>query len=296
MIRSTDRIITTHAGSLPRPERLWRAWASPATGPAHEKELDALLKSSVADVVRAQLDAGVDVAQRWRVRQADALRLRSRGLGRLHFRPDQRFRPGAARGGGARARRRRRADAHRHAAARAAQVRGVLRRSRRGHAPGRAAGLHRADQIYRRARAAPRPRQPEGGRERGGREGSIRHLDRGRQPRNVLPRPERRITRTRRHFSRASPMRSRSSIARSSMPASCSSSTIPGCPTPGTCSIRRRASRSIAAIAALRIEALNHALRASPRTGCAITSAGAAGTARTPPTFRCATSSTSCCR
>ena len=61
MMRSTDRIITTHAGSLPRPERLWRAWASPATGPAHEKELDALLRSSVADVVRGQLDAGVDV-------------------------------------------------------------------------------------------------------------------------------------------------------------------------------------------------------------------------------------------
>jgi 5-methyltetrahydropteroyltriglutamate--homocysteine methyltransferase len=61
MMRSRDRIITTHAGSLPRPERLWRAWASPATGPAHGKELDALLRSSVADVVRGQLDAGVDV-------------------------------------------------------------------------------------------------------------------------------------------------------------------------------------------------------------------------------------------
>ena len=56
MIRSKDRIITTHAGSLPRPEGLWRAWASPATGPTHEKELNALLKSSVADVVRAQID------------------------------------------------------------------------------------------------------------------------------------------------------------------------------------------------------------------------------------------------
>src|SRR5262245_59492009 len=61
MMRSTDRIITTHAGSLSRPERLWKAWASPATGPAHEKELDALLRSSVADVVRAQVDAGIDV-------------------------------------------------------------------------------------------------------------------------------------------------------------------------------------------------------------------------------------------
>ncbi len=61
MIRSKDRIITTHAGSLPRPEGLWRAWASPATGPTHEKELNALLKSSVADVVRAQIAAGIDV-------------------------------------------------------------------------------------------------------------------------------------------------------------------------------------------------------------------------------------------
>src|SRR5262249_4513782 len=61
MMRSTDRIITTHAGSLSRPERLWQALARRATGPAHEQELDALLKSSVEDVVRAQLDAGVDV-------------------------------------------------------------------------------------------------------------------------------------------------------------------------------------------------------------------------------------------
>ena len=61
MIRSTDRIITTHAGSLPRPERLRAAWASPASGPEHEKQLDALLRSSVSDVFRSQLDAGVDV-------------------------------------------------------------------------------------------------------------------------------------------------------------------------------------------------------------------------------------------
>ena len=59
MKRSTDRIITTHVGSLPRPEVLCQAWANPATS---EKELEALLRSSVADVVRSQLDAGVDVA------------------------------------------------------------------------------------------------------------------------------------------------------------------------------------------------------------------------------------------
>jgi 5-methyltetrahydropteroyltriglutamate--homocysteine methyltransferase len=61
MRRSTDRIITTHAGSLSRPERLRQAWAAPASGLEHEKQLDGLLRSSVADVVRSQLDSGIDV-------------------------------------------------------------------------------------------------------------------------------------------------------------------------------------------------------------------------------------------
>jgi 5-methyltetrahydropteroyltriglutamate--homocysteine methyltransferase len=61
MRRSTDRIITTHAGSLSRPERLHQAWGAPTQGPEHEKELDALLRNCVADVIRSQLDNGVDV-------------------------------------------------------------------------------------------------------------------------------------------------------------------------------------------------------------------------------------------
>ena len=39
-----------------------------------------------------------------------------------------------------------------------------------------------------------------------------------------------------------------------------------------------------------RIDAVNHALRGSPPSACATTSAGGAGTARTPTTSRCATS------
>ena len=42
---------------------------------------------------------------------------------------------------------------------------------------------------------------------------------------------------------------------------------------------------------AVRIEALNHALRGLPQTASASISAGAAGTVRTPPTSRCKTSS-----
>jgi 5-methyltetrahydropteroyltriglutamate--homocysteine methyltransferase len=61
MRRSTDRLLTTHAGSLPRPGALRDAWAKPSAGPQDERALDELLRSSVADVVKAQSDAGVDV-------------------------------------------------------------------------------------------------------------------------------------------------------------------------------------------------------------------------------------------
>jgi 5-methyltetrahydropteroyltriglutamate--homocysteine methyltransferase len=49
-------------------------------------------------------------------------------------------------------------------------------------------------------------------------------------------------------------------------------------PTPGIAEYRK--------FAEVRVEALNQALRAFPKTGCAITSAGAVGTARTPTTCR----------
>lgn len=59
MRRSAERILTTHAGSLPRPDALREAWSKPTTG--QERELEQLLRSSVSDVVKAQVEAGVDV-------------------------------------------------------------------------------------------------------------------------------------------------------------------------------------------------------------------------------------------
>src|SRR5215470_17237101 len=61
MRRSTDRILTTHAGSLPRPKTLQEAWSRPTSSKQEEAQLDALLKASVADIVRDQLSAGVDI-------------------------------------------------------------------------------------------------------------------------------------------------------------------------------------------------------------------------------------------
>ena len=57
MRHSTDRILTTHAGSLPRPDALREAWASSKP----DAELDALLKTSVAEIVREQVKIGIDV-------------------------------------------------------------------------------------------------------------------------------------------------------------------------------------------------------------------------------------------
>ncbi|MBW8904222.1 MAG: cobalamin-independent methionine synthase II family protein [Betaproteobacteria bacterium] len=61
MQRSTQRILTTHAGSLPRPDALIDAWSKPTSGGADEQRLNDLLRSSVADVVSSQIKAGVDI-------------------------------------------------------------------------------------------------------------------------------------------------------------------------------------------------------------------------------------------
>src|SRR3989442_15854385 len=62
MERSRDRILTTHAGSLPRPPDLLeliqaRAAGRRVDGPAH----DSRLREAVGGIVRKQVELGVDV-------------------------------------------------------------------------------------------------------------------------------------------------------------------------------------------------------------------------------------------
>jgi 5-methyltetrahydropteroyltriglutamate--homocysteine methyltransferase len=59
MKRSSDRILTTHAGSLPRPDYLIEAYRASAGALASDAE--PLLSSAVADVVAEQARCGVDV-------------------------------------------------------------------------------------------------------------------------------------------------------------------------------------------------------------------------------------------
>jgi len=62
MKRSTERFLTTHTGSLPRPEDLVRAMYAKEEGvPVDPVALAARVASAVEEVVRRQADAGVDV-------------------------------------------------------------------------------------------------------------------------------------------------------------------------------------------------------------------------------------------
>lgn len=61
MRRSTDRILTTHAGSLPRPADLREMWSKKVSGAHDEAALQARLKSAVGEVVLAQKERGVDI-------------------------------------------------------------------------------------------------------------------------------------------------------------------------------------------------------------------------------------------
>ena len=61
MIYSTDRILTTHAGSLPRPEDLREMVFAKSRGQAFDQAaLDKRLQTAVADVVKQQIACGLD--------------------------------------------------------------------------------------------------------------------------------------------------------------------------------------------------------------------------------------------
>ena len=62
MRRSTDRILTTHTGSLPRPAELTRLFVRRARGESVDAaELDRLGQAALRGIVRKQAEAGVDL-------------------------------------------------------------------------------------------------------------------------------------------------------------------------------------------------------------------------------------------
>jgi 5-methyltetrahydropteroyltriglutamate--homocysteine methyltransferase len=62
MKRSTERFLTTHTGSLPRPEHLVRMMFAKEEGvPVEAAALRARIRSAVAAVVEKQTEAGIDI-------------------------------------------------------------------------------------------------------------------------------------------------------------------------------------------------------------------------------------------
>ena len=62
MQRSTERILTTHVGSLPRPDDLIRLLQAKVAGQSYdEADFDRVVRTSVADIVRKQVELGIDV-------------------------------------------------------------------------------------------------------------------------------------------------------------------------------------------------------------------------------------------
>ena len=62
MLRTEDRFLTTHAGSLPRPKALAELHGRRSRGePVDPDELRQAVVEATADSVAAQLDAGIDI-------------------------------------------------------------------------------------------------------------------------------------------------------------------------------------------------------------------------------------------
>src|ERR1700739_4835567 len=62
MKRSTNRILTTHCGSLPRPKDLLDLMKAKAAGQRYDElAYTARVKDAVADIVRRQTEAGIDI-------------------------------------------------------------------------------------------------------------------------------------------------------------------------------------------------------------------------------------------
>ncbi|HEY7491703.1 MAG TPA: methionine synthase, partial [Candidatus Tectomicrobia bacterium] len=62
MKRSTERILTTHVGSLVRPPDLVQMLRAKESGQPYDQQgLEAKVRSAVAEVVHTQVEAGIDV-------------------------------------------------------------------------------------------------------------------------------------------------------------------------------------------------------------------------------------------
>ena len=88
MKRSTDRILTTHVGSLIRPKEIRDAFEARAAGKSYDEDkLQQTLRREVANVVKQQADTGIDVVDDGEFGKAGWMRYVSERLNGLELRP-----------------------------------------------------------------------------------------------------------------------------------------------------------------------------------------------------------------
>ena len=98
MIYSTDRILTAHAGSLPRPDDLRAMVLAKARGePCDQAALDRRLKSAVAEIVNRQVECGLDVVNDGELSKPNFTDYVSARIAGCENRPGTGFRASAAR-------------------------------------------------------------------------------------------------------------------------------------------------------------------------------------------------------
>ena len=174
----TEKILTTHVGSLIRPPELLQFIAKKQNGLPFDQSLyEKTLRESVAAVVKRQVEAGIDIPERRRVRQGDQLvAVRPGPHERLHAPAGEarRARLRARRGPGA--------------------LRGVLQGARCGRRPAgggecdrRDRGVHGSGEVHGAGGAAARHRQLQGGAGEGGGEAGL-PAGRGAGERHTRPR------------------------------------------------------------------------------------------------------------
>lgn len=93
MKRSTDRILTTHVGSLPRPKAMLDLSSSRSGPPKDKAEYLQVMRRSVKDIVRRQAEVGIDVVNEGEFGKAHWANYIIRRMSGFELRPDDLHEP-----------------------------------------------------------------------------------------------------------------------------------------------------------------------------------------------------------